>query len=919
MSEERRPPDESPLLMGPIALATRLVLRFPWTTVVLSAVGAVAALVLAATQLEMHTRRLDLLNPRSTYNRRWLDFIREFRHKDDVVIVVEGPRRDKVTAVMDEVALRLGRHPELFENVLAKIDLSHLRKKGLFYLSNEQLITLDTQLDRFQPVLQGDWSQLRFSDLLRSTAANDSATTNDSLDLLIEGVATALRQPKRYRSPWSPWIAPHEAAGLPASRYLMSNGGRFGFVLLRLVDRPRNLSSDHEAIEQLRGMVRKIGRAHTEVDVGLTGLPVMEDDEMESSRLATMQASVLSLVGVSCLFIAGFGGLRHPLLTVVTLAVGIAWSIGYATLVVGHLNILSMSFGVILIGLGIDFSIHYLARYQQLRSSVDTESANALLATAASVGPGIVTGGLTTAIAFFTAALTEFTGIAELGVIAGGGILLCLAASLLLLPALIFLSDRDGAGPPEPAPVATARWVRVLHRFPAVTVVTTLLLTLLIGQGIRHLSYDHNLLHLQPVGLESVAWEQRLIEESDQSLWYALSVANNRQELATLKQRFATLPSVERTEEIASLLPAEAARKRPLVARIHARTARLPDHPGPIPVDTLAVLRTALADAKSRWPTGHPVREGLRQLDDLVASMPAVACTERLAHYQQRMAADLLGRLRGLQAASSPEPPRLADLPSSLVCRYVGQNGHYLLKIYSRGDIWDMDALQAFVTDVRSVDPEATGKPLQTFEASRQMERSYIKAALYSLVAVTLILLIDFRSLSTALLALLPVALGTLLLFGLLGLLGIPLNPANMIVLPLILGIGIDDGVHVVHDFRSQQGAYRLTGSTATAVLMTSLTSMVGFGSLMIASHRGLESLGRVLTIGISCCLATSLVTLPALLAWYARCHERSCDEGPPDRAKPLRQEEEGRRPPRVADRAETAVRIMEASGPLRE
>ncbi|MFV2069806.1 MAG: MMPL family transporter, partial [Pirellulales bacterium] len=782
----------------------------------------------------------------------------------------------------------------------------------------EQLIALDTQLDRFRPVLQGDWSPLRFSDLLRATAADESATTNDRLDLLIEGVTTALRQPKRYRSPWPSWVASHEASGIPASRHLTSNGGRFGFVLLRLADSSRTPFDDHTAIGQLRGVVRKIGRAHAEVDVGLTGLPVMEDDEMESSRTATMQASVLSLVGVAFLFIAGFGGLRHPLLTVATLGVGIAWSVGYVTLVVGHLNILSMSFGVILIGLGIDFSIHYLARYQQLRTTGDAGSGDALLSTAISVGPGIMTGGLTTAIAFFTAALTEFTGVAELGVIAGGGILLCLAASMLLLPALIFLNDRHGSGPPPPAPVGTGGWVSIFHRFPAVTVAMTLLVTLLIGRGIGRLSYDHNLLNLQPVGLESVAWEQRLIEESDQSLWYALSVANDRRELLALKQRFTKLSTVERTEEIASLLPDDVAGKRPLVARIHARTANLPVQPGRIPVDTPATLRSALADAKSRWPTGHPVRESLQKLDDLVAGTPASECIERLAYYQQRMAADLLGRLRVLQAASSPEPPRLSDLPPSLVRRFVGQDGHYLLKIYSRGNIWDMDALRAFVTDVRSVDPEVTGKPLQTFEASRQMQQSYIKAAFYSLGAVTLILLIDFRNLSTALLALLPVGLGTLLLFGLLGLLDIPLNPANMIVLPLILGIGIDDGVHVVHDYRSQRGAYRLTRSTSTAVLMTSLTSMVGFGSLMIASHRGLESLGRVLTIGISCCLVTSLVTLPALLAWYSRWHGRPNDDRFPDRAQPSRQEREPRLP-QVANRAGAAVSIMETSGPPRE
>jgi hypothetical protein len=172
------------------------------------------------------------------------------------------------------------------------------------------------------------------------------------------------------------------------------------------------------------------------------------------------------------------------------------------------------------------------------------------------------------------------------------------------------------------------------------------------------------------------------------------------------------------------------------------------------------------------------------------------------------------------------------------------------------------------VHDVRSVDPKATGNPLQTYEASRQMKRSYEQAALYALAAIFALIYLDFRSLRHTLLAMLPVGLGMLLMFGLLGWLGEPLNPANMIVLPLILGIGVDDGVHIVHDYLRRKGPYRMSASTASAILITSLTTMVGFGSLMIASHRGLQSLGRVLTIGVTCCLFSSFVMLPAALVW---------------------------------------------------
>ena len=167
------------------------------------------------------------------------------------------------------------------------------------------------------------------------------------------------------------------------------------------------------------------------------------------------------------------------------------------------------------------------------------------------------------------------------------------------------------------------------------------------------------------------------------------------------------------------------------------------------------------------------------------------------------------------------------------------------------------------------------------------MQHSYITAACYALAAVVVVLLLEFRKLSLTFLALLPVGAGLVQMFGVMGLLGIPLNPANMIVLPLILGIGLDDGVHVVHDFRQRAGNYRVSTSTTAAIVVTTLTTMVGFGSLMLSSHQGLASLGRVLTIGVTCCLFSSLVLLPALLRWMSNAEstpDESSNIGPDDR-----------------------------------
>lgn len=225
-----------------------------------------------------------------------------------------------------------------------------------------------------------------------------------------------------------------------------------------------------------------------------------------------------------------------------------------------------------------------------------------------------------------------------------------------------------------------------------------------------------------------------------------------------------------------------------------------------------------------------------------------------------------LGELRRLRDVSSPEPPCLDDLPECVTSRFVGKTGKYLLQVYSKANIWDVGPMGQFVAEVRSVDPEVTGNPLQVYEASRQMKRSFEQAACYALLIIVPVVFFDFRRLSHTLLATIPMGVGMLMTVGLMGLLDIPLNPANMIFLPLVIGIGIEDGIHLLHDMRRQGRRYRgADNAVIVAVVVNSLTTMVGFGALMIANHRGLQSLGRVLTLAMGCCLITSLV-LPSLL-----------------------------------------------------
>jgi len=545
----------------------------------------------------------------------------------------------------------------------------------------------------------------------------------------------------------------------------------------------------------------------------------------------------LAFVGVCIIFMAGFGSLRHPFLAVIALAVAFAWTMGYVTLAVGHLNILSIAFGAMLVGLGTDFSVHYLGKYLDARRN-GGEVIESLCQSARLVGPGIVTGALTTAAAFYAASFAEFTGVSELGIIVGGGILCCVLSTLTVFPAMIVLITPTTPGKKNPS--YNLYDIRPLLKpfflFPKITLVLFTLGFLWLLLGIPNVWYDYNLLNLQPKGLESVELEQRLlsldVEKGGKNVWFALSIAETKEELLERKKLFEERYPELKTEEIVSFFP----EADPARVQIIQSLAEMLQH---VPL--------AVPSAASRGVAG-----------------------------------DAANLLQTLKSMAIPEPPTVDDLPESLVTRFIGQRGKHLMRIYTTANIWDMDEMEKFVTAVRDIDSEATGSPLQTYESSIQMKEGFISAAYYALIAVLIFTWIDFRSLTASFAALLPMLLGVAMMFGILGWLDLPLNPANMIVLPLVIGISIDYGIHLVHDFRNRcSGRYMVSSSTATAILITSLTSAVGFGSMMIASHQGLQSLGRVLVIGMTCCLITSVVVLPAILSLC------TCDEVPESIQKP--------------------------------
>lgn len=907
--------DKQAILARPLGWLVRKIVQHPGTTLVASLLVALGATFYGVSELRFKTDRGDLLSPDTAFNQQWMAFEREFHPADDLVFAVAGEDTDSVLSAIDDIAAAVKHQPDRFSNLLYKVEVDKLIRKGCYYLSLGELQAIRQYLDQLDPILAGNWDLLNLRNLLQGfrhqidTQRNAAGSTAQSgwiheAGVFADSLSAYLAAPSDYRSPWTQLrsqlgVESMAERMLEREHYLLADSGKMGFVQAQ----PRQVSHTFlgvtESVTAARDIVGQVREHHPEVQVGLTGLPVLENDEMRSSQRSMGQASLLSLSGVALLFILGFRGVRHPLLAVVALLVGLAWSVGFVTLSVGHLNILSVSFSVILIGLGIDFGIHFLARYLDERRAGQA-LATALERTGSRVGPGIVTAAVTTSLAFLSASLTEFLGIAELGIVAGGGIVLCMLASLIVLPALVVFSDRNRRTVGASLPRGFSPLYRLWLRYPSVWIAGFLAGSLALGSFSRYVHYDHNLLKLQAEGLESVGWENRIVSESNRSVWYAISVADSLEQARRRRAEFEALKSVSFVDDVSHLIPPGQDKKQELVAGIAQRLAGLPDRlPAMPPADPKPVRqelgRLIEAVAQVPGPEADAARKTLKQADHSLASLSPADQYAWLSGFQERIAKDLLSQLAQLRDRADPDPVSIDDLPPNLVERYVSPGGKWLLKVYAGRNVWEFAPLRQFVSEVRQIDPEVTGKPLLAYQASLQMKASYEEAALYALAAIVVVLLLDFRRIDDTILALLPVVVGMLLLFGTLGLFQIDLNPANMIVLPLILGIGIDNGVHVLHDFRTQRGIYWLSESTAGAIVLTSLTTMIGFGSLMISDHRGIRSLGIVLTIGVGCCLVTSVVLLPAVLSWISRPSPRDSDRRPEEEDSRLRR----RLPPR--------------------
>lgn len=780
---------------------------------------AVLCLLFARTRLQFSNDRTRMLDPNHPAQQRFEEYRQLFGASPEVVLLISSSDEELRRACVDALLKELAKEVRLQE-LSGVLELPLLPQQGLYYASEENLTRLETTL-----------------------RGGDRLTTEVTRELMH---SLKSRGHEAYKSPFGP-----PPPQLKARMYLQIGPDTL-LVAARVVP---GTDSDDALLDRLRLAVDQVTGHHAGVEVVLGGDFVGFCDDARSARRTALQVSLLSLLLVHGFFRWSFGRPQPARLALVTVLLALCWSCAWVAWASPMLNLITINFMATLIGLGMDFNVQILYRYYEERE-LAADSETALARTLTSVGKENLVGALATSAAFFSLMATPFLGVAQLGLISGVGVLLCWLASMTILPSLLVLFAAKGKAPPA-GPWQS--WEQKWRARPLLVLSTAAVLTLVALLNMNRPSFDYNLLNMMPREALAIHNDREFHQRCGMCSLYACSLADSESEMRRRSQAFRKLPGVARVETPADWIPEHPEQRqrrvRDLLAlNLPAAPAWILSLPGPGQRLTTAQLLSL----KERFKGGNG------EVSQLLQQLGPGPIQDGLSHFFGEFQQDLNLRREWLAAQREEPVPSWDQLPPSLINRYH-RDSRWLIKIYPKADVWEKLPLEHFLQELSRVDPAVTGLPLLTHTYLGQIKDSYWVAGRNALIAISLILLVAFRRLDEALWALAPKLLGVVWMLGAMGILGVHFNPANATALPLTLGIGLVFGVHVVHRLHGNPELGVFVGSTGNAVLVSGVSTVLGYISLVTSPYRGISSLGLIMGLGILSSLMTSLVVLPVL------------------------------------------------------
>ncbi|TVQ29597.1 MAG: hypothetical protein EA356_16420 [Geminicoccaceae bacterium] len=815
----------------------------PRLTTTLSLVVFLASAVYLATHMAVETGTDEMIDPRLEFRQAKADLDAAFPQlAETFVAVVEGRVAEEAEAAAAMFVERLQALTDRADDAFAAPLLPFFKTHGLLYRSVDELDLTLAELAAAQPLLLSLADGPNLPELLAlvEAAVDPVGGLPDDLAALVAALTQRFDAAARGAEvvPLS-WRALTEPAAGEAAAPIV--------VAVRPELDPTRLQPARPALDAARTAAAEVEAAMPGVAVALTGRLALNAEELRSVSQGALTAGLASLVLVGLVLGLGLRSFRLVLVTLTTLLVGLAITGAFGLFAFGSFNIISISFAVLFIGLGIAFAIHFVLRYQEERGQGQAPDA-ALGRCGETVGVALAVCAPTTAISFLAFTPTAYVGLAQLGIIAAFGMAVSLVLSLTLLPALLVLANVP------PRPLRPQRF-RLGAKLRLGATGLALALAVVAATQAPQARFDADPLRLQDPRAPAVEAFRRLAATPGTNPHRISLLVEDAGEAALMAERLQALAVVDDVLWLERFVPSNQTAKLALIDDAFFFLT-IPESQPLVP-SAADELRRSLQAAATMADA---------DLAAFAAAAAAAARADALALVELEAAIFRFWPqlLDDLALALEAAPVTVDDLPPALVQRFRAEDGRLRLEVTPALGIDGPAAMQRFVGPVQDVAPGATGSPVQIVRAGEVIRNAMLQATLLAFLGITLLLWAILRSWRELAFVLVPVLLAALLTVGAGVVLGLPFNFANVIVLPLLIGFGVDSAIHVVMRTRVLAGAQALGGtSTPRAVLLSALTTIASFGTLALSAHAGTASMGKLLTLSVLATLVATLLVLP--------------------------------------------------------
>ncbi len=799
---------------------------------------------------------------------------------NNILVVIDAQTPDIADDAAQALAARMRAEPELFGSVFDPKGSPFFRQNGLLFLDIDELDELHTELAQAQPFLATLWADPSLSSMfdMLSLALKHFSEEEGSEVFEFEKVFTdisnvvkAQREKRFHHLSWQKFMGFDEDEG-PTSGWrtlLIKPALDFG-----------SLQPASDAIDRIRSLVSELKLDHRGgVRVRLTGTAALAQQELKSVEKGMGFAGLISLTAVLVILVSGFRSAVPVFAIILTLIMGLLWTAGFAIAWVGTLNLISVAFAVLFVGLSVDFGVHFILRYAEAMRN-GTAHEQSLCEAIDKLGGTLFVCATSSAIAFYSFLPTDYLGLAQLGLIAGTGMFIAFAANITLLPALLSLFPQQSWSHLSMIGGGKSRAISgLIIRHRRKTIIAGVVLGIVGLVTLPRIYFDFDPLNLKDPETESVSTLLDLTKAKGTSRYDIVILAENLEKAKTVANSVAALKEVKDTFTLFDFVPKDQQEKLDTIGDLELMliTSFAVDKTAePISDDTRQAALKKLIESVEQFTRSNANPATISAAKSLLnefkllsgdASVPDGASLRDLEH---RLLSELPGRLELLKESLRAGTFGLSDLPDDVRNRFVSADGQARIVVTASEDVRQRENLRRFVHAVREVAPNATDTPVVVLEAGTTVVQSFVQAMITSVSAIFLFLLFVFRNLRATILVFVPVALAALLTVAASVWFNLPFNFANVIVLPLLFGLSVDFGIHFIEREKAEMSVEAvLSTTTPLAVLMSALTTIGSFGSIALSGHPGTASMGVLLTIAICITLSCTVVFLPALMSSF--------------------------------------------------